>query len=399
MQLIKKIKASNILSFGPESEGLGLDLKLRNLNVLIGANGSGKSNLIELFSLLRATPRSSEDTSSNLPRTISRGGGTQEWIWKGNPGQEATIETILDNPYGNQDNLRHLLSFESENQRFRIADELVENEFPYGKEKHPYFYYKYQRGNPVVNVNSGSRELKRESVENDFSILAQRRDPDTYPELHFVGSSYEKIRIYREWSFGRNTIFREPQKADLRNDRLEEDFSNLGLYLNRLGKSPIVKKAMIENLRNLYSGLEGYDVSIDSGSVQVFFTENNFYIPATRLSDGSLRYLCLLSILLDPTPPPMICIEEPELGLHPDLIPKIADLLKSAAERTQIIVTTHSEFLIDAMTDRPEDVLVCEKQDGITTITRLDTENLSSWLERYRLGQLWTMGEIGGTRW
>ena len=117
------------------------------------------------------------------------------------------------------------------------------------------------------------------------------------------------------------------------------------------------------------------------------------------LSDGTLRYLCLLAILCDPTPPPLICIEEPELGLHPDILPKIADLLVEASSRTQLIVTTHSDILVDAMTERPEVVLVCEKHEGQTQIKRLSTDDLSIWLAKYRLGELWTRGELGGTRW
>jgi predicted ATPase len=140
-------------------------------------------------------------------------------------------------------------------------------------------------------------------------------------------------------------------------------------------------------------------VSIEGGAVQVFFTEGDFTIPATRLSDGTLRYLCLLAILCDPTPPPLICIEEPELGLHPDIIPKIADLLNAASERTQLIVTTHSDILVDAMTERPDAVLVCEKHNGKTSVRRLESEKLEKWLIDYRLGELWTRGTLGGTRW
>jgi len=395
MQLIKHIRASNILSFGPN----GLDLPLGSLNILIGPNGSGKSNFIELFSLLRSTPRNT-DSSDNLQGAIRRGGGVLEWIWKGNPGAEAFVEAILPNPSSYYP-IRHKLTFYAENQRFRIADEVVENESAKPGESQPYFYYKYQRGRPVVNINKQQRELTRETIEPDHSILAQRRDPDTYPELSFVGNTYEKIRLYREWCFGRNTILREPQMADLRNDRVEEDFSNLGLYLNRLGKDPRAKRALILALRDLYEGLEGYEVIIEGGTVQVFFSENIFSstIPATRLSDGSLRYLCLLAILLDPTPPPLICIEEPELGMHPDMLPKIADLLMEASERTQIIVTTHSDILVDAMSDQPECVLVCEKHEGQTTIKHLEAATLKPWLEHYRLGQLWSKGEIGGNRW
>ena len=111
------------------------------------------------------------------------------------------------------------------------------------------------------------------------------------------------------------------------------------------------------------------------------------------------RYLCLLAILCDPEPPPLICIEEPELGLHPDILLGLADLLKAASERTQIIVTTHSDILVDAMSETPECVVVCEKHEGKTEMKRLSAPDLADWLKDYRLGQLWTKGHLGGTRW
>lgn len=152
-------------------------------------------------------------------------------------------------------------------------------------------------------------------------------------------------------------------------------------------------------LASLYEGIDDFDVKIEGGTIQVFLHEGDITIPATRLSDGTLRYLCLLAILCDPDPPPLVCIEEPELGLHPDVLPTLADLMKAASQRTQLIVTTHSDILVDAMSDQPESVLVVEKVDGNTRIERLSNAKLEPWLEKYRLGQLWTRGEIGGTRW
>lgn len=394
MKVISRIKASNILSFGPD----GLDLPLESLNILIGPNGSGKSNFIELLSMLRAIPRSAEDSSSNLERVISRGGGIKEWIWKGSsPGNDSSIEIIM--PRVNQASIRHRFEFYEENSRLRIADEVIENELATRGHSEPYFYYRYQHGQPVISTGKDRRSLVPDSVNVNFSILAQRRDPESYPELSEIASSYERFRLYREWSFGRSSVFRESQKADLRNDRLEEDFSNLGLFLSRLGRTPAAKRELTAALKKLYEGLEGFEVIIEAGTVQVSFSESNFSIPATRLSDGTLRYLCLLAILLDPAPPPLICIEEPELGMHPDMLPQIADLLIQASERTQLFVTTHSDILIDAMTERPECVITCEKHDGQTIVKRLKREDLSEWLEKYRLGQLWTMGEIGANRW
>jgi predicted ATPase len=233
----------------------------------------------------------------------------------------------------------------------------------------------------------------------EASILSQRRDPDRYPELTYLADTYEKWRIYREWAFGRNTIFRDPQSTDMRSDRLEEDFSNLGLFLNQLRLTPRSKNAIRLGLADLYEGLTDFDVSIKGGTVQVYLQEGDFTIPANRLSDGTLRYLCLLAILCDPAPPPLICIEEPELGLHPDILPKLADLLISASERTQLIVTTHSDILVDAMTEHPETVVVCEKHDGRTEMHRLEQPELADWVGKYRLGELWTKGQLGGVRW
>jgi predicted ATPase len=367
-------------------------LPLGNLNLLVGPNASGKSNLLEALSLLRST-------RNDLRQVITRGGGVGEWVWKGAPHGNATLEAIFANPGGSHP-LRHALAFRAEQQSFRLEDERIENEHPYAGQQEPYFYYRYQQGHPAINTREGGRrDLRRGTVQPDLSILAQLRDAESYPEITYLDSIYERVRLYREWTFGRNTVFREPQKADLRNDRLEEDFSNLGLFLNRLRRQSKVKTALLSGLRDLYEGLTDFDISIEGGTVQVFFTEGDFTIPATRLSDGSVRYLCLLAILCDPEPPPLIGLEEPELGLHPDLLPKVADRLVAAAQRTQLIVTTHSDILVDALTEHPDALVICEKHNGRTALHRLSQDEVQPWLEKYRLGQLWTRGQLGGTRW
>jgi predicted ATPase len=211
----------------------------------------------------------------------------------------------------------------------------------------------------------------------------------------------EKIRLYREWSFGRKTALRLPQPTDAPEDFLVEDASNLGIVLNNLEyRSGDTWQTILEHLRRFCEGFEDVSTRIQGGTVQLFLRERGVgQIPASRLSDGTLRYLCLLAILCHPEPPPLVCIEEPELGLHPDAIPAIADMLKIASQRTQLIVTTHSDGLIDALSDEPEDVIVCEKEDGRTVMRRLDGSALSVWLEKYSLGQLWRRGDIGGNRW
>ena len=391
--LIRQLAPKNFLSFGPDNVGIDL----QSLNLFIGPNGSGKSNLIEAINLMRAATKEWRDVTR-------KGGGVSEWIWKGDPKGVASLEWTVKKAPRQPHPLRHSMAFEVSAQSFSLQDERIENERPDAGRSDPYFYYRFQKGDPVINKknveNPGPRSLARETIEPNKSILAQRSDPEVYPELAWLALNYEKIRIYREWAFGRNAIFREPQQADMRNDVLEEDFSNLGLFLNRIRTHfPVAKRAVLAHLQDLYEGISDFEVSIKGGTVQVFFTEGDFVIPSTRLSDGTLRYLCLLAILCDPEPPPLICIEEPELGLHPDILPGLADLLKEASARTQIIVTTHSDILVDAMTETPECVVVCEKNEGKTEMKRLSVEELTVWLEQYRLGDLWIKGQLGGKRW
>jgi predicted ATPase len=180
-----------------------------------------------------------------------------------------------------------------------------------------------------------------------------------------------------------------------------EDAGNLGLVLNDLQNRPEVKQRLVMSLRAFYESVTDVTTKIQGGTVQIFFHEEGLKhpVPATRLSDGTLRYLCLLAILCHPEPPPVVCIEEPELGLHPDAIPEVANMLVEASRQCQLFVTTHSDILVDALTATPEAVIVCEKVDGASQLRRLDAEKLKPWLAKYRLGDLWTRGEIGGTRW
>lgn len=387
--LIHRLTLRNLLSFGPNTP----ELLLGPLNVLIGPNGSGKSNLIEAIGLLQAAPK-------DLTGPIREGGGVQDWIWKGKKKpQNASIEAVIENPKGTVP-LRYHLAFTEIGQRFQLDDERLENEHPHEGHTDPYFYFRYENNQPVINLKDGTkRRLEREEIDPEQSILSQRRDPDQYPELTYLGEVFGRIRIYREWSFGRYTAPRLPQKADLPNNLLEEDARNLGLVLNRFKTNPTVKKKIINELRKLYEGIDDFDVSIEGGTVQLFLQEGNITVPATRLSDGTLRYLCLLAILCHPDPPPLICIEEPELGLHPDILPTLVDLLRDASGRTQIIVTTHSDMLVDALSDTPGSVVVCEKHDGQTEMRRLDKKELKDWLDKYSLGELWRRGELGGNRW
>lgn len=387
---IHSIKPTNLLSFGPDDTEA---LQLEQLNVFIGPNGSGKSNFLEAIALLQSAPR-------DLAALIREGGGVRDWIWHGESKvSEARIEAILENSEGSQA-LRYRLGFAESGQRFELTHELVENEHIYGQHEQPYCYYVLNGDRAILNYKeSGERRLRPEDVDLEQSILTQRKDPDHYPELTYLGKELARIRLYREWAFGRDTAPRIPQKTDLPNDFLREDGKNLGLVLNRLRREPPVKKRFLDALRKLYDGITDFEVIIEASTVQVFLQEGNITVPATRLSDGTLRYLCLLAVLCHPKPPPLVCIEEPELGLHPDILPTLGELLLEASQRGQLIVTTHSDVLVDAMTGTPQNIVVCEKHGGRTEMRRLDKDRLASWLKRYTLGELWRKGELGGNRW
>ena len=385
-RLIRQVRLQNLLSFGPDTP----PLEMENLNVLIGPNGCGKSNFIEAISLIRSTP-------GDLKLALMNAGGKADFIWKGAPKNNASIDIIA---ISWKRSLRHYISLQKTWDGVLLQDEVIENAEHMSDGAKSLIHYKQDSPKSFIRTHQNGEWTFREvELSSSDSVLGQIKDPNSYPLLYLMSSNYSQVRVYRDWTFGRDTIFRLPQQADMPSDHLEEDFSNLGMYLNRLRRNVPAKKAVISGLQDLYEGIDDFDVKVEGGTVQVFFTEGNFIIPATRLSDGTLRYLCLMAILLDPEPPPLICIEEPELGLHPDILPSLADHLITASERTQLIVTTHSDILVDAMSERPEVVVVCEKHDGKTEMNRLDRDSLKVWLDKYRLGQLWIDGEIGGKRW
>ena len=171
--LIQHLTPKNFLSFGPDNAGIALQA----LNLFIGPNGSGKSNLIEAINLMRSAPKEFRDV-------IRKGGGVSEWIWKGGAKTPAAIDWVVNAPKG-QKPLRHLVAFQAVAQAFSLDDEFVEESEPRNAhEQDVFFYYRYRNGQPVVNtINEGSRSLAKETIEPDRSILAQRRDPETYPEL------------------------------------------------------------------------------------------------------------------------------------------------------------------------------------------------------------------------
>jgi predicted ATPase len=382
---IKTLKLQNFLSYRSET------IELQPLNVLIGPNGSGKSNLIEALAVLKATP-------TDLSSVFRQEGRVDDFLWKGTKWKGtkknlcAAIEVEVNPPKNSHDlikifgdlpgikSLLYSVSLTSDIKRVNVEDEVVEIHVSSD-------LIKEKNRTKVDFLDSGQSMLYRYA----------ERDPGSF----YLSSQFSKISLYRYWQIARYSELRSPQKTYSATHPLEENGSNLGLFLNNL-KKQIGHGKIIENLKKFYDFAEEINIDIEGNTVRLFIREKDLEQPniyATRLSDGTLRYLFLMALLLDPTPPPLICIEEPEIGLHPDILSTIAEMLIDASKRTQIILTTHSDALVSALSEYPECILVCERDQQGTHLRRLEPDKLKNWLENYTLGDLWRMGEIGGNRW
>jgi predicted ATPase len=392
--LIRRLTLQNFLSYGPE----GMTVDLLPLNVLIGPNASGKSNLLEALAILRATAK-------DLQAAIREGGGIDEYIWKdAGASERATIEAVVDDPEALlSDQVRYGLELGRKGTRVDVAAEAIQSlsRVTTAATFIPAFEYRNGRGNLRSRLeNEEPRALEAADLKAGQSILSQRRDPERYREITLLADYFSEITLFREWNFGSRTPARLPQPTDLPTDFLLPDASNLGLILHDLSQTSAKREELLGYLRRVYEHARFISTRIQGGPLQLYIEEEGGHlIPASRLSDGTLRFLCLLAVLCHPSPPPVIGIEEPELGLHPDILPIVAELLRKASERTQLFVTTHSDALISALSEVPEVVLVCERMINGTTLRRLDPQQLRTWLDEYMLGEVWRMGEIGGNRW
>jgi predicted ATPase len=379
--LLHSITLTNLLSFNETT------LDLRPLNVLIGPNASGKSNLISAIGLLKAAP-------GNLIGAVMWGGGVRQWISQGQPSRlTAKITAQVELPKA-EGLLEYFLEFCEHDRSFSIAAELLRSV----NDGRVFF----ERGPAHVRIQKVLDEPASETdIPESQSLLAAYRDPTDPGPTTRLGEEFGAIRTFHEFNTSPLSQARGGASVGLQKDFLLDGGGNLALILQNLSFRGKLER-LTEYLRRFWDGAEDIRINLEGGIAQTYVKERGIADPisAWRLSDGTLKFLCLLAVLLHPEPPPLICIEEPELGLHPDAVTVVADLLREASEKCQVIVTTHSEALVGAFSDEPEAVVVCERgPDGGTQFNRLQSSELDKWLERYRLGELWRMGEIGGNRW
>lgn len=388
---IDSIRLQYLLSFRDTT------LELRNLNVVIGPNGSGKSNLLTALEILRGTRGDF--------RTAVRTAGGIELKYRGEESIQACAINIVG-AFDGSASLRYGLKFEPGSSS--ILRESVECG---SGEPHDSYLMIRDQGRAYAtstfpdedtfSSEEDLRESRPEPVKDEVSALQDSKYFRRHSRVEVLGDGIESIRIDRPAPVGPSTPARLPQSVLEDETQVSEDSANLALVLNNLFSSGL--HDTIDNyLSRFLPSYKRLTFRIEGGAVRMFLAEHGLKepIPASRFSDGTIAFLRLIAVLQEPAIPMILAIEEPEAGLHPDAVRLVAEMIRDASEKKQILITTHSPELVDALSDDPEAVIVCEKdpEDG-TQFRRLSAKDLDEWLERYTLGELWKKGEIGGTRW
>lgn len=342
-----------------------LDLELKPINILLGGNGVGKSNFISVFSLVRNVYH------KNLQRYVAQKGGADSFL---HFGVRETSEMMINFVFGNQnDDVNQFCIQLSEAQGSLLIDK-TSTSF----NSHGYWSPKL---------------FERHKEESEFA--------DTNRSQAYYVNPY--LRSFEVYHF-HDTSDKSPIKSQCQlddNDFLRNDGSNLAAFLFYLKRKHIKHFAriekMIKSVAPFFDGFKLKPSRLNEEVIKLEWREMNHpdsYFNAYHLSDGTLRFICLATLLMQPEPPKTIIIDEPELGLHPVAVNKLAALIRKASKKSQVIISTQSINLIDNFA--PEDVIVTDRDsEQCSKFKRLDSSELSLWLDDYTLGDLWGKNQIG----
>ena len=344
------------------------ELKLNAINIVIGANGAGKSNFIEVFSFLHALRQ------GRLQDYVIKANGAERFLHFGSKVTDAIYLQVF---------------FEGKKNGYSIkliatnADELIP------KEERGY-YWQHPYPEPM---NEWMWPIGKEA-----GISGQ--EPSRIA-LH-VQKHFDRWRLYHFHDTSASAPMRR-RTNDLHDNRyLREDGSNLAAFLYLLReKHPTAYSLIRRTVRLVAPFFDDFQLApqkLNPEAIRLEWKHRNSeaYYDISSLSDGTLRFMALATLFLQPEEyrPSVILVDEPELGLHPAAITLLASLVKQASVKTQVILSTQSSLLLDHF--QPEDVLVADLVDGATQLTRPDSSRLADWLQDYSLGQLWEKNEIGG---
>lgn len=340
------------------------DFKLGNLNVLIGANGAGKSNFINLFRML------AEMIEQNLQVYVQTQGGP---------------DALLHFGRNTTDKLHAKFYFFINGYEFDLIP-TNDNRLIFKKEESHYTGHSYKTYPSSRVLGSGHSESKLKTASDTYSP--------------YVKESVTKWRVYHFHDTGEKAKVKQKHAA---NDNLclNIDAANLAAYLRMLHEKHNEHYQRIVNTIRLVAPFFGDFVHRpgEPEVVELEWTQKgrpDTPFKAHMLSDGTLRFICLATLLLQPIEllPDTILIDEPELGLHPYAITILADIFKQVAEKKQLIVSTQSVELVNELT--PNDIIVVDQEDDASVFKRFTSEELSGWLEEYSMGELWKKNVLGG---
>lgn len=332
------------------------------LNVLIGANGSGKTNFLRLFELLGHLV----DPNKGLQNYVSARGGADAFLFRG---MKTTPEMSADLKFG-RNAYRFTLKAAYDRTLF-FSHESAPFDGPiYGPVKND-FGSGHKESVLAASGGTRSEQWAKETI-RDWRL---HHFHDTSPSAPVMGLC--------------NTVDKY---------QLHGNAANLSAFLLRMARANPEHYARIEEaVRQVAPFFGVFELKEDaSGQTRLLWKDRYsdlLYYPH-QLSDGTMRYICLATLLLQPSPPSIIIIDEPELGLHPYAIKLLASLLHEASRRSQLIVSTQASLLLDELA--PDQVIVANHHEGETRLERLRSDNLAEWLKEYTLGQLWEKNDLGG---
>ncbi len=347
------------------------NFELRNLNVLIGGNGTGKSNFIDFFRLLRAMMELPLPGLANasLQSYIAEGGGSDAFLFNG---PKVTPQIEVETMFG-QNGYRFKLAHTTE-ELFIINEEAR------------YYSRAYKQWREIGN----GRTVPFLLIDKDNSGFYGKRNASSY-----VYEAISSWKIYHFHDTSKNASMRRSETID-DTEYLRFDAANIAPFLYHLKANNADSYQQIVDSVRLVAPFFGDFILKPNAQENVRLNwhqkGSDYPLRPYHLSDGTLRFICLVTALLQPNPPSTMIIDEPELGLHPYAIEILAELIQAAAERTQLIVSTQSPALVDCF--QPEDVVVVTREKGASVFNRLNAQELSAWLEEYSLGDLWRKGVV-----
>ncbi len=341
---------------------------LNQLNVLIGANGTGKSNFVSYFRML------GEMIEGRLQ------------LWTRNQG---SADRILSFGVKETKKLSSTVEFGLNSYQFNL-EASVAGEFTFVEEsllfKGPYF------GPKSIDLGSGHAESR-------LKARWEKARAQSVEDYCYSSISNWKVFHFHDTSDTAGVKRYAPLQDNV---FLRPDASNLAAFLFRVrDQTPGIYQQIRKTIRLAIPFFDDFDLrpwALSSGEEQTVLLwkqkDSDYALWPSQLSDGSIRFICLVTALLQPDPPSTIIIDEPELGLHPYAITLLGSLLRSASERMQVIVSTQSVPLVNEFSI--DDLIVVEREDGATVFRRHDEGEFQEWLEEYSVGELWAKNLLGG---